>query len=159
MSGTPGMYHSFIRHCCPTCTRDTGGPQVLKQTEVSKALKSLQSVTARAARPGEVYGSLPIHSGWDRGNSMNDRVSFLLSRAANRQDYWLHPVTRSTFCIKVLQFHGHAYFSKCKKLSWTLWKRDGSSKKLQHNSISPSKKGVEGEKCLFLYTSFHVQAY
>lgn len=84
---TGGMYHVFIRHRYPRHARDTGGPQVLERTVMSKALKSLWWVTTRAARPGGACRSLPIHSGWDSGNSTSDQVSFVLSRAASRQDY------------------------------------------------------------------------
>lgn len=38
---TVGMHHAFIRHRYPTHTKDTGGPQVLGQTVVSKALMLL----------------------------------------------------------------------------------------------------------------------
>lgn len=32
LRNTLGMHYAFIRHCYPTLTRDTGGPQVLHQT-------------------------------------------------------------------------------------------------------------------------------
>lgn len=72
---TLGMHYAFIRHCYPTLTGDTGGPQVFQQTVYSKALKSLWWVFTRDAKPGGECKSLPIHMGWGRGNSTSDQVS------------------------------------------------------------------------------------
>lgn len=43
--------------------------------------------------------------------------SGLHAQQSSQQTRLLHPVASLTFCIKILQFHGHACFSKCKKQS------------------------------------------